>query len=122
MAKDFDRAKIDRNIKIYPLFGFLRNLMFVQAVWFLFFQHHLSAAEAILLYFIYDIDATAMEVPSGYMSDLLGRRITLILSALSGLAGTLCLAFGDSFAIFALAQILMGAATAFASGTDSLAL
>jgi MFS family permease len=122
MARELDQAKISRNIKVYPYFGFFRNLMFVQAVWFLFFQHHLSAAEAILLYVVYDIGATALEVPSGYMSDLLGRRITLVLSALSGLTGTLCLAFGNSFEIFVVAQILMGAATAFASGTDSALL
>ncbi|WP_170865037.1 hypothetical protein [Roseovarius marisflavi] len=40
-----------RNIAIYP--------------WFLYFQAQLSATEAILLYAIYDVGTTALEVPSG---------------------------------------------------------
>jgi MFS family permease len=63
-----------------------------------------------------------LEVPSGYMSDHLGRRITLIFSACAGLAGAAFLALGDSFQAFALAQVCLGASTAFASGTDSALL
>jgi MFS family permease len=113
---------MDRNVALYPWFQFLRNLLFWQAVWFLYFQSELSAAEAILLYAIYDVATTAMEVPSGYMSDRLGRRITLIASALAGLAGTALLGFGTGFAVFAAAQVLLGASSAFASGTDSALL
>lgn len=111
-----------RNISLYPWFRFFQNLVFWQAIWFLFFQTKLSAAEAILLYAIYDIATTALEVPSGYMSDKVGRRPTLILATLAGVAGPALLAFGDGFAIFALAQILLGASAAFASGTDSALL
>lgn len=98
---------------------FCQNLLFWQATWFLFLQDSLSAAEAVLLYAIYDIGTTAFEVPSGYMSDRIGRRITLVMSALAGVASMLCFVLGDSFALFALAQVLLGASIAFASGTDS---
>ncbi len=113
---------MERNLKLYPWFKFLRNLSFWQAVWFLYFQQELSASEAILLYAVYDIGSTVLEVPSGYMSDRLGRRITLLLSALSGLIGTVLLALGDSFVDFALAQLCFGASAAFVSGTDSALL
>ena len=108
-----------RNIVLYPWFKFAQSLVFWQAVWFLYFQNELSAAEAILLYAIYDICTTALEVPSGYMSDRLGRKITLIFSALAGLSGAVFMTLGDSFLDFALIQILIGASGAFASGTDS---
>lgn len=111
-----------RNIRLYPWFRFFQNLLFWQAIWFLYFQKELSAAEAILLYIAYDISTTVLEVPSGYMSDRLGRRITLIVSSLSGLAGTALLALGDSFAAFATGQVLLGAGMAFASGTDTALL
>lgn len=111
-----------RNIAIYPWFRFFQSLIFWQAVWFLYFQAQLSAAEAVLLYAIYDIGTTALEVPSGYMSDRLGRSFTLLTSALAGLAGAVLLALGSDFSTFALAQILMGASMAFASGTDSAML
>ena len=57
--------KAARNIAIYPWFRFCQNLIFWQAVWFLYFQAELSATEAILLYAIYDVGTTALEVPSG---------------------------------------------------------
>ena len=115
-------AAATQNIALYPWFKFFRSLTFWQAIWFLFFQDTLSAADAIMLYAIYDIGTIVLEVPSGYMSDRLGRRITLILSALAGVAGAAFLTLGDGFLAFALAQIFLGASTAFASGTDSALL
>ncbi len=111
-----------RNIALYPWFKFFQNLIFWQAIWFLYFQDTLSAAAAILLYVVYDVTTTVLEVPSGYMSDRLGRRITLIAATLCGALGSALLAFGDSFATFALAQALLGSAAALASGTDSAIL
>ncbi len=112
----------ERNLALYPWYRFLRNLLFWQATWFLYFQQELSAAEAILLYAVYDVATTALEVPSGYMSDRFGRRLTLLAAAVAGLAGAFLLAFGEGFAAFALAQVCIGAAAAFASGTDTALL
>ncbi|WP_102226167.1 MFS transporter [Acidimangrovimonas sediminis] len=111
-----------RNIALYPWFKALMSLNFWQAVWFLYFQSHLSAAEAVLLYAIYDVATTLLEVPSGYASDRLGRRVTLILSAGCGALGAAFLYLGDGFAMIALGQCLIGASAAFASGTDSALL
>lgn len=88
----------------------------------MFFQTELSAAEAILLYAVFDVAVTVLEVPSGYMSDRLGRRKTLIASAWAAFGGAALLAVGDSFVTFAAAQILLGAGGALASGTDEAML
>lgn len=108
-----------RNLKLYRWFKFMQNLLFWQATWFLFFQSELSAAEAILIYVFYDIATTVLEVPSGYLSDRFGRRLTLIVSAAAGLLSAVMQAVGDGFLVFALAQVALGAHIAFASGTDS---
>lgn len=111
-----------RNIALYPWFKALMSLNFWQAVWFLYFQSHLSAAEAVLLYAIYDVAVTLLEVPSGYASDRLGRRVTLVISAACGGLGAVLLYMGNGFAVIALGQCLIGASAAFASGTDSALL
>lgn len=116
------KPAIASNILLYRWSRFLRSLTFWQAVWFLYFQDTLSGAQAILLYVVLDVSVTVLEVPSGYMSDRLGRRKTLIASAVVALIGVTLLAFGDSFATFAIAQILIGAGSAFASGTDEAML
>lgn len=108
-----------RNVALYPWFKFFQNLLFWQAVWFLFFQAELSAAEAVLMYVFYDVATTVFEVPSGYLSDRVGRRITLVISTLAGLSAALLLSLGSGFWLFAAAQIALGAHIAFASGTDS---
>lgn len=115
-AKQNDAMR--RNVERYAWFKFAQNLIFWQSIWFLFFQNSLSAAEAILLYAVYDVATTVLEVPSGYMSDRLGRRRTLIAAAVAGAVGAGLIAFGAGFGVFALAQVCLGASAAFASGTD----
>jgi MFS family permease len=110
---------MQRNIALYPWFKFVQQLFFWQAIWFLYFESQLSAAEAILLYVIADLATTVLEVPSGYMSDRLGRRKTLLAAASCYFLATGLLVVGEGFAQFALANVLLGAAWAFASGTDS---
>ena len=111
-----------RTVALYPWFKFAQNLVFWQAIWFLYFQNVLSAAEAILLYAVYDLSTMMLEVPSGWISDGLGRRLTLILSSLAGVLGGVLVVAGDGFAAFALAQVAFGTAAALASGTDSALL
>ncbi|SEM68048.1 MFS transporter [Palleronia pelagia] len=108
-----------RNVALYPWFKFFQSLLFWQAVWFLYFQSSLSAAAAVALYAVYDTATLILEVPSGYASDRLGRRPTLILAAGCGALGCGLLALGGGFAIFVLGQVALGAAAALASGTDS---
>ncbi|MBD3664867.1 MFS transporter [Sulfitobacter aestuariivivens] len=110
------------NVALYPWFKFCQSLLFWQAVWFLYFQQSLSPGAAIALYAVYDISVTVLEVPSGYASDRLGRRKTLIAATLAGVLGSLLIALGDSFAAFAVGQFFVGSASALASGTDSALL
>lgn len=112
----------NRTIALLPWYQFFNSLLFWQAVWFLYFQVELSGAEAIILYSVYDIATTVLEVPSGYFSDRIGRRFTLLLSTVCYVLGCLALATGGSFLIFALGQSLIGAGAAFKSGTDSALL
>lgn len=117
-----DSTALTRNLRLYPWHEFLHNLVFWQATWFLYFQMELSAAEALLLYVAYDLSVTVLEVPSGYMSDRLGRRITLIGSAAAYVIGLILLGVGGGFAIFLVGQCLLGTSRAFLSGTNTALL
>ncbi len=75
-----------------------------------------------MLYVVYDLATLLFEVPSGYMSDRLGRRKTLVASTATFLASVLLLIVGSTFVHFAIANVLLGAGMAFASGTDSALL
>lgn len=110
---------MNRNVALYPWYRFLANLTFWQAVWFLYLQAELSAAEAILLYAVFDVATTVLEVPSGWLSDRWGRRRTLVIAACAGIATAGMQAMGGPFWWFAAAQVLLAVQVAFASGTDA---
>ena len=111
-----------RNIRLYPWFVCLRNLTFWQAIWFLYFQDSLSAAEALVLAATLDITSSILEVPSGYLADKFGRRITLIGAAIASTLGSLVLATGDTFLVFMVAQVLLGIGISLYSGTENALL
>ncbi len=113
---------MNRNIVLYPYFQLCRSLLFWQAAWFLYFESIVTAGEAILLAAILDLSTVMVEVPSGYFSDYLGRRVTLAIAMIANITGCLLLYGAGSFEMFAFAQILLGAGSAFASGTDSALL
>lgn len=115
-------SALQRNVTLYPWHALFHNLVFWHGTWFLYFQGTLSAADAILLYVAYDLTVTALEVPSGYMSDRLGRRVTLIAAAAAYAVGLAMLGIGGGFAVLLLGQMMVGAAAAFKSGTDSALL
>ncbi|MGY9057575.1 MAG: MFS transporter, partial [Alphaproteobacteria bacterium] len=110
---------MNRNIVLYPWFKACRSLMFWQAIWFLYFQTSLSAADALLLAVVADMATTVLEVPSGYLADRVGRRITLLIGTAATVVACVLLGIGGPFMIFALAQVFMGLGSAFSSGTDS---
>ncbi|MGR3501830.1 MFS transporter [Pseudaestuariivita sp.] len=111
-----------RNIRLYPWYAFAKNLMFWQAVWFLYLEGLVTAAGAIALYAALELSITLLEVPSGYLSDRVGRRRTLLLAAVAGALGALLLYLGTGYAILLAGMVLLGAGGAFASGTDSALL
>lgn len=117
-----DGTRMARNIALFPWFKFGQNLLFWQSVWFLFFQDTLSGQDAVLLYSLRELSTTLLEVPTGVLSDRLGRKWTLLLAAATNLAGAVLLATGDAFLAFAAAQILMGTGEAFSSGADNALL
>ena len=66
-----------RNVALYPWYEATVAAMFWLPVFFLYFTSRLSLARALQLEAIYYAAIVVMEVPSGYFSDLIGRRITL---------------------------------------------
>ena len=110
---------MDRNLWLYPRYAAARNLLFWLPVFFLYFQQSLSLSEALWLEAVYYAAFVVLEVPSGYASDRMGRRATLVTGASLSAMGAALFAAGDSLEVWALGQLLFAAGYAFDSGTDS---
>ena len=109
-----------RNLAVYAWFLPLSRVHFATPVFFLYFGQRFSIQEVLALESIYYASVVLLEVPSGYFSDRVGRRATLLISTLA-MAGAyaLFLLGGTSFTLFAFAQIGVAVHFAFISGTDT---
>ncbi len=120
-----ENKHLARNIALYPWYAGLFNCFFWMPVFFLFFNEHLTVSQVLRLEAIYYVAVVLLEVPSGFFSDVVGRRVTLLISSLAFLAGYLLFFFGTGidgvpiFAIFSVAQVLLAMGIAFNSGTDA---
>ncbi len=121
MATDRDRTPgLERNLRLLDWFVPVSRVYFWTPVFFLFFSERFDVASVLQLEALYYACVVLVEVPSGYFSDRVGRRPTLILSAAATAAAfALFLTAGDAFGIFALAQIAKAVGYAFLSGTDT---
>nr|MCH9683279.1 MFS transporter [Deltaproteobacteria bacterium] len=113
---------MERNLRLYPHYQTARALSFWLPVFFLYFNSRLPAEQVLVLEAIYYAGVVALEVPSGYLSDRLGRRPTLVISTVAWTAGYLALAFAPTFEVFVVGQLLLAAGMAFNSGTDGALL
>lgn len=88
-------------------------------VFFLFFSDTVSLAQAIELGAIYYLAVVLFEIPSGYLSDRIGRRTTLVTAAAFAICAYLVYTIASSFEGLAIGQILLAGAIAFQSGSDN---
>ena len=88
-----------------------------------FYQENgLNVQEVMTIQSIFSIAVVLMEVPSGYLGDVLGRKKSLIIGSVLILIGYLFYSLTSSFLGFLLAAIILGIGTSFISGSDSALL
>lgn len=108
--------------------GNVRSVLLLSGVWMFllimpvivpFLQARgLTMTEVFALQTVFAVAIVVLEVPSGYVADLVGRRRCLIAaSLLYGVAFT-WLALGDGFWHFAVFELIAALATSLRSGTD----
>jgi len=113
---------VNRNLALYPVYRGLRGLMFWLPVFFLYFQSVLDVADVLVLEALYYLGVVVAEVPSGYFSDRIGRRVTLLIAMGAWTAACWLFVLTSSFVPFAVAQLGLAVGMAFNSGTDSALL
>ena len=65
---------------------------------------------------VYGLTIAVLELPTGGLADVLGRRPVLIASAVAGAAGLLLLGLADTVALFVASAVLRGVARALSTG------
>ena len=78
----------------------------------------MNMQDVFMLQVSFGLVTMALEVPSGYLADLWGRKQTLLLGALLNGLGYTWLFFASTWWDFFIFEVILGAAMAMASGTD----
>lgn len=120
-----DSASLERNVRLFVWFRVLFNARFYYPIFAVFFTDMgLSVAQFLWLNVLWAVTIILLELPSGVLADLIGRRKLVIFSAGSMLVEMLLLILAPVgagwwlFSVCAVNRVLSGMAEAAASGAD----
>jgi len=82
----------------------------------------LSMKDIMILQAVYSVAIVILEIPSGYLADVIGRRKTLIIGAMFGTVGFATYSLSYGFIGFLVAEIILGIGQSCISGADSAML
>lgn len=112
-----------RNIPLLLAIQMLRSFLVMIPVLVLFYQAKgLSMTDIMFIQAVFSGVMVIAEVPSGYFSDVLGRRKTMIIGTLCSTVGFAIYGLASTVFGFLMAEIVLGIGISFISGTDSAML
>lgn len=85
-------------------------------------EHGLGLQDVFILKSVYSIVAVVLEIPSGYLADVWGRKKCLITGSILFFLGSLCYALTASFILFLVAEVLLSIGQTLVNGADSALL
>lgn len=105
-------------LRRFCLYGFLKNQQYYEPFFILFFlRHGLSFAAIGLLIAFREGSVALMEIPSGAIADVFGRRKSMILSFSAYILSFLTFYLSSEFRFFMLAMFAFAIGEAFRTGT-----
>jgi len=114
------QAKAQRNLKLMNILSFFYGFRAYEGVLTLFFASITgSYALAMTMFAIFNFTASIFEVPTGILSDHIGRKKTIILYVLTGTIATGLYYVATSTETLIIAAVFTGISMAFGSGTMS---
>jgi MFS family permease len=112
-----------RNIYALYLIKLSKWFSLVMPIIVLFYEKQgLGLQDVFILKSVYSIAAVTLEIPSGYLADVWGRRKCLLLGSFLFFFGYLYYSFTDTFAAFLFAELLLGVGQTLVNGADSALL
>ena len=112
-----------RNLFALYLIKLSKWFSLVMPIIVLFYEEQgLGLHEVFVLKSVYSVAAVALEIPSGYLADVWGRKRCLLWGSVLFFLGYLLYSFTGAFSAFLCAELLLGAGQTLVSGADSALL
>lgn len=119
MLEEIERKYVMRNIRIYYIYMATFQLLVGPILTLYLLNKGLSFTEIMTLQSIYSIAVFILEVPTGAVGDLLGRKISLVFAGIFMSLGALSYMAGSHFIQFTIAEILFACGMSLKSGSDT---
>ena len=114
---------MNRNILALYLVKLSKWFSLVMPIIVLFYEKHgLGLHDVFILKSVYSVAAVTLEIPSGYLSDVWGRKKCLVSGCILFFIGYLVYSFTSSFTAFLGAELLLGIGQTLVNGADSALL
>lgn len=115
--------KQHKNISLLAWFNFFTDFKLYSGISIIYFsQITHSLALGMSIFSIVNIVDAIFEVPTGILSDMVGRKNTVILGAMSSVLYAVCYAIGGSYVMLAIGAVFQGLSIAFYSGNNDALL
>lgn len=109
--------KLKRNISVSYVYNFLLQLNITSAIWVLYLAFRgMSLVEIGLLESVYHITGVLLELPTGVIADLYGKKFSVIIGRIVSVISCILMITSDSFLGFAIAFCLSAASMNLNSG------
>lgn len=110
---------IEKNIRLLTWFNFFLDFRLYSPIAILYFvQVTGSFALGLIIFSIAAIASSAFELPTGIVSDLLGRKKTIIFGSLTSVLSLIFYAIGGSFWLLIIGSVFAGLSMALFSGNN----
>ncbi|MCP4231806.1 MAG: MFS transporter [bacterium] len=117
------QRRLQRNIPLLYVFRMLHMAVFFAPIIVVFFERNgLNMMQVMLLQTVFSVTLLVLEVPSGFIADITGRKVTLIIGSATLFIGVIVYSLGHSFLYFLVAEILWAIAGSLISGSDTAML
>ncbi len=114
---------LSTNIYCLYLIKLAKWLMLIMPIVALFYSDNgLDNFDIYLLQAVYSLSVALLEIPSGYMADVIGRKKSLLIGSVLGTLGYGIYSTSSGFYGFLAAEIVLGLGGSFISGSDSAML
>jgi MFS family permease len=110
--------RLERNIKLAYIFKFLVGLVFVIPIWVGFSRRVLNFSQIAFLSSLSFGLVTILELPTGALADLIGRKKTIILGWFLTALANIYVGFADSYLNFLVGEVLFAFGSALVSGSN----
>jgi MFS family permease len=107
----------NHNINLSYWIAGLNNAFFWYAPWLLFVYKYINIEQATILQLVGMVTRVVAEIPTGAISDLIGKKKTLVIAFLLSGIGEIAMAFSSTYLNFIIIYILIGLGQSFYSGT-----